>query len=304
VSKPPVYLVDSSIYVFRAWFVLPDTITDMDENPVNAVFGFSDFVYQLLTETRPERIGFAFDESLSSSYRNEIYPEYKANRESAPEELKRQFQYCRKLLRYTGLAEFGSDRYEADDLIGTLADRYREQQHPIHILTGDKDLAQLIDSEDTWWDYARNNRLNHKGIEKKFGVKPEQIADQLAIAGDKVDNIPGIPGIGMATAAKLLKKFGTIDQLLENIEAISDMRIRGAGRIQELVQEHQDTIRLSRKLTHIERQADIPFPELCQGEPDQEALEELFTHLKFSPARKKRWIELTRLRTDTEHSPI
>lgn len=303
-SKPPVYLVDSSIYVFRAWFVLPDTITDRDDNPVNAVFGFSDFVYQLLTETRPEHIGFAFDESLSSSYRNEIYPEYKANRKSAPEELKRQFQYCRQLLRYTGLAEFGSDRYEADDLIGTLADCYRERQHPIHILTGDKDLAQLIDGEDTWWDYARNNRLNHKGIEKKFGVKPEQIADQLAIAGDKVDNIPGIPGIGMATAAKLLKKFGNIDRLLESIEDISDMKVRGARRIQELVQEHQDTIRLSRKLTHIERKADIPFPELSPGRPDQEALQELLNHLRFSPARKKRWNELTGLRTETEHSPI
>jgi len=304
VSKPPIYLVDSSIYVFRAWFVFPDTITDLDGNPVNAVFGFSEFIYQFLKSTRPQYIGFAFDESLTSSYRNEIYPEYKANRESAPEELRRQFQYCRQLLRYTGLAEFGSDRYEADDLIGTLADRYREREHPVHILTGDKDLAQLIEGEDTWWDYARNNRLNHKGIEKKFGVRPEQIADQLAIAGDKVDNIPGIPGIGMATAAKLLKKFGTIDQLLENIEAISGMKIRGAGRIQELVQEHQDIIRLSRKLTHIERNADIPYPELSPGKPDQAALQELLTHLRFSPAQMKRWNELTGLKTEAEHSPI
>jgi 5'-3' exonuclease len=270
VSKEPVYLVDSSIYVFRAWFVLPDTITDLNGNPVNAVYGFSDFVSQLLTQTRPSHIGFAFDESLSSSFRNEIYPEYKANRESAPEELKRQFLYCRQLLRFSGLAEFGSDRYEADDLIGTLSQRYGDREHSIHILTGDKDLAQLIRGEDTWWDYARNNRLNHKGIEKKFGVRPDQIADQLAIAGDKVDNIPGIPGIGMATAARLLKKFGSLDQILDNIDSISDMKIRGARRIQELVEEHQDTVRLSRKLTHIERQAEIPYPELSPGRPDQE----------------------------------
>jgi 5'-3' exonuclease len=303
VSKPAVYLIDSSIYVFRAWFVLPDSITDRQGNPVNAVYGFSDFVYQLLTETRPHYVGFAFDESLSSSYRNEIYPDYKANRESAPEELKRQFQYCRTLLRASGLAEFGSDRYEADDLIGTLAHRYREAEHDIHIVTGDKDLAQLISERDTWWDYARNNRLNSKGIEKKFGVRPQQIADQLAIAGDKVDNIPGIPGIGMATAAKLLRKFGDIDHLLDNIEKIGTMRVRGAGRLQALVKEHQDTVRLSRRLTQITLDADTLLPDLRPGEADLEALQMLFAQLQFSPSRRERWAELIGLRTKTADWP-
>jgi DNA polymerase I len=299
VNKPPVYLIDSSIYVFRAWFVLPDSITDQEGNPVNAVYGFSDFVLQLLLESRPHYVGFAFDESLTSSFRNEIYPEYKANRESAPEELKRQFQYCRALLRASGLAEFGSNRFEADDLIGTLARQYREDEHDIHIVTADKDLAQLIGERDTWWDYARNNRLNSKGIEKKFGVKPQQIADQLAIAGDKVDNIPGIPGIGMATAAKLLRRFSDIDQLLDNIQNIGSMKVRGAGRLQALVDEHQDTVRLSRRLTHIALDADIAFPDLRPGEPDVEALEQLFTQLQFSPSRREQWSRLAGLRTET-----
>jgi len=211
-TSNPVYLIDSSIYVFRSWFVIPDTITDAEGNPANAVYGFTDFVYQFLAEQQPSHIGFAFDESLKTSYRNEIYPDYKANRESAPEELKRQFQYCRAFLRALGFAEFGSDRFEADDIIGTLAWRYRALGHDIHILTGDKDLAQLIREGDTWWDYARSNRLDSRGIEKRFGVRPERIADQLAIAGDKTDNIPGIPGIGMATAAKLLKRFDSLGQ--------------------------------------------------------------------------------------------
>ena len=298
-SRPPVYLIDSSIYVFRAWFVLPDSITDREGNPANAVFGFSDFVLQLLLQTRPSYIGFAFDESLASSFRNEIYPDYKANRESAPEELRRQFQYCRTLLRASGLAEFGSNRFEADDLIGTLARQYREKEHDIHIVTGDKDLAQLIGEGDTWWDYARDNRLNGKGIEKKFGVKPQQIADQLAIAGDKVDNIPGIPGIGMATAAKLLRRFGDIDQLLDNIQDIGSMKVRGAGRLQALVDEHQDTVRLSRRLTHIALEADIAFPDLRPGEPDTEALEGLFQELQFSPSRREQWLRMLELRTET-----
>ena len=298
-SRPPVYLIDSSIYVFRAWFVLPDSITDREGNPANAVYGFSDFVLQLLLQTRPSYIGFAFDESLASSFRNEIYPDYKANRESAPEELRRQFQYCRTLLRASGLAEFGSNRFEADDLIGTLARQYREKEHDIHIVTGDKDLAQLIGEGDTWWDYARDNRLNGKGIEKKFGVKPQQIADQLAIAGDKVDNIPGIPGIGMATAAKLLRRFGDIDQLLDNIQDIGSMKVRGAGRLQSLVDEHQDTVRLSRRLTHIALEADIAFPDLRPGEPDTEALEGLFQELQFSPSRREQWLRMLELRTET-----
>jgi 5'-3' exonuclease len=289
-DRQPVYLVDSSIYVFRSWFVLPDSIVDRDDQPINAVIGFTDFVFQLLRELRPSLIGFAFDESLSSSHRNDIYPEYKANRESAPEELKRQFAYCRKFLRSIGIPEFASDRYEADDLIGTQARIYRAQGHDIHILTGDKDLAQLVRNEDTWWDYARNNRLNAKGIEKKFGVRPEQIADQLAIAGDKVDNIPGIPGIGMTTAARLLNRFGDLANLLDNIEAISTMKTRGAKRLQELVDTHQEIPRLSRQLTTIHDEVDIELPSLSPQSPDLDELESLMTQLAFSPSRRTKWL--------------
>lgn len=288
----PLYLVDSSIYVFRSWFILPDTITDRDGNPANAVYGFTDFVYQFLAEQQPSHIGFAFDESLKTSYRNEIYPDYKANRESAPDELKRQFQYCRAFLRALGFAEFGSNRYEADDIIGTLAWRYRALGHDIHILTGDKDLAQLIREGDSWWDYARSNRLDSRGIEKRFGVRPERIADQLAIAGDKTDNIPGIPGIGMATAAKLLKRFDSLDRLLEETDQISTMKVRGAKRLQDLVTEHRDILPMARKLTGIVTDMELEERPLEPAEPDIEALDMLTDQLAFSPARKQRWMTL------------
>ena len=290
--KPPVYLVDASIYVFRAWFVLPDSLTDREGNPVNAVHGFLDFVHQLLHETRDGPIGFCFDESLETSHRREIWPQYKANRESAPEELKYQFRLCRRFLRALGLPEFASNRYEADDLIGTLARIHRARGHGIHIVTGDKDLAQLIRDGDTWWDHARSNRLDARGIRKRFGVPPERIADQLAIAGDKSDNIPGVPGIGMTTAARLLTRFGDLDTLLDSLHLIGSMKTRGARRIQALMSEHANTVRMSRRLTGIVETVPIDDPALERRPPDLEALEALFDLLQWSPARRERWMRI------------
>lgn len=284
------YLIDSSIYVFRAWFSLPGSITDAHGNPANAVYGFADFVYRLLDSTRAQHIGFAFDESLSSSYRNDIYPDYKANRESAPAELKHQFLLCREFIAALGMAQFGSDRYEADDLIGALARREREKGLRIIIVTGDKDLAQLIEGEDEWWEFGRDKRYNAKGIAKHFGVPPEQIADQLAIAGDKVDNIPGVPGIGMATAAKLLKKFGDVDNLLANIEQIGESKLRGAARLQQLIDTHKEGILLARQLTRIHCDAELPADLRLQRAPaNEQDLSALFDKLDFGPDRRERW---------------
>ena len=292
-NESTTYLIDSSIYVFRAWFTLPDSLTDAAGNPANAVYGFTDFVFRLLEQERPQRIGFAFDESLTTSQRNEIYPDYKANRESAPVELKYQFQLCRRFLRALGIAEFGSNRYEADDLIGTLARIEREQGQVLRIITGDKDLAQLIHPGDLWWEFGKDKRMDIKGIEKQFGVRPDQIADQLAIAGDKVDNIPGVPGIGMATAARLLKKFDNLDVLLSRIPEIANMKIRGAKRLMGLIEEYQDTVRLARRLTGIELEADLPAGlSLTPGVPASDTLNAMFDELGFSPTRRARWEQL------------
>ncbi|MDH5766630.1 MAG: flap endonuclease, partial [Gammaproteobacteria bacterium] len=228
-SKPRAYLIDASIYIFRAWHVYDDSITDIDGNPTNAVYGFSEFLYQLIQQKQPEYIACAFDEHQTNSYRCEIFPEYKANRPPAPEELILQFDYCRDFCRAVGIPNFGSNRYEADDIIGTLASRLRNEGYDLTIVSADKDLTQLVLGEkDAWWDFARGTVLNHKGVEKHWGVKPHQIADLLALSGDKVDNIPGIPGVGYKMASNLLKKFPDVETILENIEKISDMKFRGS----------------------------------------------------------------------------
>jgi len=288
------YLVDSSIYVYRAWFTLPDSLRNSNDEPVNAVYGFIDFVAGFLEETNPTHLSFAFDQSLTSSFRNTIYPLYKANRDPAPDELKLQFAYCRRFIEAVGFPILSSDRYEADDLIGTAASRARAQGHNVTILSADKDLAQLIEEKDILWDYARDRKFNPKKVKEHFGVRPDQIADQLALAGDKVDNIPGVPGVGMTTAARLLTKFESIDELLKNIPAISDMKIRGAKRIQGLIEEHQEMILLCKKLTEIKCDAETLHGdyELERGQCDYAELDELFNEIGFGNLRREKWKKL------------
>lgn len=291
---PRAYLIDSSIYIFRAWYVYDDSITDSQGNPSNAVFGFSDFLYQLIRQKQPQFIACAFDTSQRDSYRKELYPEYKANREPAPEELKVQFQHCRSFCRAVGISEFASERYEADDIIGSLAQRLRDQGMAVTIVSADKDLAQLVTGEeDAWWDFARGNVLNHRGVEKHFGVRPQQIADLLALMGDKIDNIPGIPGVGATTASRLLKKFPSVEEVLENIEHIAAMKFRGATRIQALVNAHKDMLPLNKLLTTVITDMDFEEePNLAWRGIDESAFSEISDLLAINGAMKQRWLEL------------
>ncbi|MGM0676656.1 MAG: 5'-3' exonuclease, partial [Pseudomonadota bacterium] len=286
----PTYLIDSSIFVFRAWFALPETITCRDGHPANAVHGFVRFVHTLLQSERPARVAFAFDQSRGTSYRHALYPAYKANRPPAPEELKRQFAWCREFVSALGLAHLSSPTFEADDLIGTLAARERQAGRAVVLVTGDKDLSQLVHEGDVWWDPHRSQRLDPRGIEKRLGVRPDQVADQLALAGDKVDNIPGIPGVGMATAARLLRRTDTLEALLADIPAIAHMPLRGARRLMGLVDTHRDTVRLARQLTGIHLQADLPTGlDLERGGPDGARLEALMDQLALPPSRRFDW---------------
>ena len=267
---------------------------DTEGNPVNAVHGFMAFVWQLLSRERPLYVGFAFDESKSNGYRHEIYPAYKANRDPAPESLKYQFALCREFIRALGIAEFGSPRFEADDLIGSWAQAMRLQGHPIHIITKDKDLAQLVQEGDLWWEYGQDIQLDCRGIEKKFGVRPDQIADLLAIAGDKVDNIPGVPGIGMVTAAKLLQKFNDIDHLLASVSRIGQSKLRGARRIQQLIETHQESIKLARRLTVIQCGDEVRAGtrDLLWRSLDQQKLSAFLIKLGLRVVDQKRWLSL------------
>jgi len=291
---PRAYLIDSSIYIFRAWYVYDDSITDSNGNPSNAVFGFSDFLYQLIQQKKPEFIACAFDASQTDSYRRGLYPEYKANREPAPEELKVQFQHCRSFCRAVGIAEFGSDRYEADDIIGSLAHRLREQGMAVTIVSADKDLTQLVlGEEDAWWDFARGNVLNSRGVEKQFGVRPDQIADLLALTGDKIDNIPGIPGIGYTTASRILQKFPSVEAVIENIEHIAAMKFRGATRVQALVNAHKEMLPLNKLLTTVVTDMDFgEEPNLSWSGINEEALREISELLALSDTMHQRWLNL------------
>jgi len=250
-SRPRVYLIDASIYIFRAWYSVPDDLVNSKGNPINALHGFAGFLAGFLEQVKPEHLAVVFDESLTSSFRNEIYPDYKANREPPPPELRQQFEYCRTLVQTLGLADFSSQTYEADDLIGTIAARMRASGFTIVVMSADKDLAQLLEETDLLWDYARNRLHGYRDISKWLGVEAWQVADWLALAGDAVDNIPGVPGIGSKTAAALLAEFDTLTEIYNRIDTVADMKIRGAARVQRLLQEHKSAALLARELTGI-----------------------------------------------------
>ena len=256
-SKQCVYLIDASIYIFRAYYSVPDTLTNNDGQLINALHGFAGFLAEFLEREKPRHVAVAFDESLTTSFRNEIYPDYKANREPPPEELRRQFGFCRRLVQSLGLPDFSSDCYEADDLIGTLAERMREQGFSVVILSADKDLAQLLEEGDMLWDYARHRKHHYEGVSDWLGVSAGQVADWLALAGDSVDNIAGVPGIGAKTAAALLAEFDSLQNIYEQIDAVADLKIRGAARVQRLLREYKEDAMLARRLTGIVTDADM-----------------------------------------------
>ena len=293
-KKKHAYLVDASIYIFRGWHGYSDEMVDANGDPTNAVYGFSEFLHQIIELEQPEYIACAFDAKQTDSYRREIYPEYKANRPPAPEELKRQFKYCRDFCRAAGIADFSSNRFEADDIIGTLATNLHAEGYTITILSADKDLAQLIKPGDVWWDFARDKILHYRDVEKTFGVKPELIADLLALSGDKVDNIPGIPGIGYKMASNLLKKYPSVEHILENISNISEMKFRGSERIQDLVDQHQGILPMNKQLTTTVTDAKFkgPTEDLRWWGINEDELHRMFDLLNAGSMRRQRWFDL------------
>jgi DNA polymerase-1 len=248
-----VYYVDASYFIFRAYHSMPPDMVDADGNATHALYGFARFMSDLLEQVRPERIGVAFDQSLRSetSFRNGIYPAYKANREAPPADLERQFVLCREFCRHMGIAEFASAEYEADDIIGTLAARSRAAGLRNVLVTRDKDLSQLIRAGDVFWDYSGNARYEYHEIGARFGATPELIADFLALTGDTVDNIPGVPGVGKKTAAELFTNFGSLDELYANLHRVPLLKLRGAAGVAARLLAHKEAAYLARRLTGI-----------------------------------------------------
>lgn len=289
-----IYLIDASVYIFRAYFSLPDSFRNRKGDPVNAVYGFTRFLIDLLERERPRYVACAFDKSLTSSFRNRLYPPYKANRESPPPELKNQLRACRLAARTLGIAEFASRRFEADDLIGTLARRHRARNRPVTIVTRDKDLAQLICPGDVFWDFAADERLNREDLCEKHGVLPECVPDLLGLAGDAVDNIPGVRGVGAKTAAALLMEFGSLDALYDNLHRVPETRIRGARSVAAKLAAGRDMAFLSRQLATIYCEAPLntQLGDLRWQRPEQTSIRRFFHRMNFGAGLRERALRL------------
>ena len=293
----PLYLVDASLYVFRAWHSMPNEFHDGEGWPTNAVHGFARFLLELLERERPKHIAIAFDEALDSCFRNALYPAYKANRDSAPEELRRQFAHCKALCSALGLAVLAHRDYEADDLIGTALHHARAHGHRGVIVSADKDLSQLLAGLDEQWDYARGQRWTMGGVKARHGVEAHQIADYLALTGDAVDNIPGVPGIGSKTAAILLAHFGSLDALLARVDEVQFLRFRGAATAATKLRANKEQALLWRQLTTIALDAPMEQRDFARGAADAAALVSLCENLRFGPLTRRRLQEASGVQT-------
>ena len=253
-QQPRVWLIDASVYIFRAWFSMPDRWYSADGMPLNALVGYAGFLHDALAQTAPDiHLAAAFDESLGSCFRNELYPGYKASRELPDAALAFQLDACRAITERAGIPCFSGPRYEADDYIATLARLAREAGIPVTVLTRDKDLGQLLlDDEDCWWDFAADLKLDRPGFQARFAVAPEQFADYLGLVGDAIDDIPGIPGVGPKTAAGLLQAFGDMEGIAAGAARIAGLPLRGAKSLWGKLEPHWEQALLSRQLAQLE----------------------------------------------------
>jgi 5'-3' exonuclease len=293
-----IYLIDASVYVFRAYYSMPPDMTDCDGNPSHATFGFARFLGDLLERAQPHYIAVAFDASLTTSFRNQIYPAYKANREPAPEDLKLQFERCQEFCRHAGIPSFAHNEYEADDIVGSLMTICRKQGLPATLVTRDKDFAQLIRAGDIYWDYTDNARYQYDQIEERFGVAPERFADFLALMGDSVDNIKGVPGVGPKTAAALMKEFVSLEELYDNLDLVAKIPVRGAAKLAARLVEHREAAYLARRLTEIacNMPLEILHSDLTRRAPDMAGLTGFFDRHNFGPMLRRQAQRLAALK--------
>lgn len=282
-ARDALYLIDASVFVFRAYHSVPISLTDRDGNPVNALHGFARFLGDLIERVRPEHIAVAFDATVVTSFRNRLFPAYKANREPAPEDLKRQFGLCRQLCESLGVAHFASNEYEADDIVGTIATKMRAVGKKVVVVTRDKDLAQLVRPGDEYWDYIGDERFAYDRIADRFGVLPERMPCFLALMGDAVDNIPGVPGIGRKTASLLFRHFESLMHLYEDLDRVLKIKIRNAGFVAAQLREHRERAFLARQLATIacDMPLDVDLAMLERRVPNMDALNDFYDSVGF-----------------------
>lgn len=278
-------LVDASIYIFQYYFSLPPNWTARNGYSTEAVYGFATFLLKLKEQYGPKRLGLCFDESLGQGFREELYPDYKSSRALPDDALAYQLEACREIAELMGIPCFGSTRYEADDLIGSLMHIAKRSQQPVAILSRDKDLGQLIRrKQDYLWDFAKGVEQYAPGIEDKWGVPPEAMADYLALVGDAIDDIPGVPGIGAKTAAALLQAHGSVKGVYANLDELQHMKIRGAKGLADKLEDHLEQVAMAKTLATIV--CDVPLvnslQELQWRTADINALEKFCTKQGFS----------------------
>jgi DNA polymerase I len=289
-SDVTVHLVDASPYIFRGHFSLPSSIKTPDGSPAAASYGFTSFLLKLIADEKPTHLAVAFDRSLNSSFRNEIYPAYKQQRVLPPPELEAQLDACEEIAAALGAATFIDDRYEADDLIGALCQGLAAQGHGAVIVTSDKDLAQLVDERVTLLDFSKGLRLGAGEVFEKFGVRPDQITDYLGLAGDAVDNIPGVKGIGGKSAAELLARFGHLEDLFARLDELPWLPLRGAKSLHAKLAANREIALLSKQLATVAHavpgvSADLDRLQLRGADPAK--VEALFTRLGFGKIRER-----------------
>lgn len=253
-NKPePVLLIDASIYIFRPYFALPENWHHPANGyPLNAVYGFSRWLLDLLAQQAPAGVMVAFDESLGECFRNTIYADYKCSRALPDDALAFQLETCKQVCKRLGLAVYASQRFEADDLLASAAHHCRAAKRPAWVISADKDLAQLLVAEaDRLWDYDRKPALDRQAFVAERGFDPRRVAELLALTGDAVDDIPGVPGVGEKTAAALLRHYPSLASMLEEPETIAKSGIRGAARVAQKIAEHAEQIQLAHRLTRL-----------------------------------------------------
>lgn len=281
----PFILVDGSSYLFRAYHAAPN-FTNGDGQPTGAVYGVINMLRSLLKQFETDRVAVIFD-AKGKTFRNDMYPEYKANRPPMPDDLRCQIEPLHKLIKAMGLPLISISGVEADDVIGTLASQASKAGIPVLISTGDKDMAQLVDENVTLINTMTNVIMGPEGVEEKFGVPPELIIDYLALMGDTSDNIPGVPGIGDKTARALLQGVGGLDALYANLDDIAPLGFRGSKGMAKKLEENKEGAYLSYELATIKLDVELEQrpEELVKQDPDIDELIQMFGQMNF-----KRWL--------------
>ncbi len=279
-KHPKVYLIDGSSYIYRAFFAIAH-LSNSKGFPTNAIYVFTNMLLKILREKGAEYAAIAFD-APGPTFRHEAFGEYKANRPSMPEDLRVQVPHIKEIVSSLRLPVLEKEGYEADDLIATLARKLEKEGMETVIVSGDKDLMQLVSSRVTMYDPMKDKTFQVPEVKERFGVSPDKVVEVMGLMGDTSDNIPGVPGIGPKIAGQLVEEFGSIEGLLKNLDRVKNARVRAS------LDRHAEQARLSRELATLDSDAplDWALDNLKIGEPDRKKLQEIFKEMEFSKLLK------------------